>query len=100
MGNLENLKRWLRMCVALAACGAAAAFAQDEASEPPKVQAVAPVRPAPVTTPALPDAFDDPDDVPLPDPDLWQRIRIGFSLYPLDFPLVNNQVERKLSRPA
>ena len=26
---------------------------------------------------ALPPAFEDIDDVPMPDPDLWQRIRKG-----------------------
>ncbi len=38
--------------------------------------------------PTLPEAFDDPADVTLPDPDLWQRIRMGFALEPLDSPLV------------
>jgi membrane-bound lytic murein transglycosylase D len=38
--------------------------------------------------PALPEAFDDPADVTLPDPDLWQRIRMGFALEALDSPLV------------
>jgi membrane-bound lytic murein transglycosylase D len=42
----------------------------------------------PATPPAqIPDAFDDPD-LPMPDPDLWQRIRKGFLLEPLDTPLV------------
>src|SRR5688572_23214857 len=38
--------------------------------------------------PALPDPFEDPDDVPMPDPDLWHRIRVGFILEPLDSRLV------------
>jgi membrane-bound lytic murein transglycosylase D len=47
----------------------------------------------------LPSAFDDVDDVPLPDPDLWQRIRVGFALEPLDSPLVAEQEEWYASRP-
>jgi membrane-bound lytic murein transglycosylase D len=47
----------------------------------------------------LPPAFDDVDDVPLPDPDLWQRIRVGFALEPLDSPLVAEQEEWYASRP-
>ena len=46
----------------------------------------APAAQQPPVTPALPSAFDDVDDVPLPDPDLWQRIRMGFRLEPLDSP--------------
>jgi membrane-bound lytic murein transglycosylase D len=38
--------------------------------------------------PTLPEAFDDEADFTLPDPDLWQRIRMGFALEPLDSPLV------------
>jgi membrane-bound lytic murein transglycosylase D len=48
---------------------------------------------------ALPPAFEDPDDVPLPDPDLWQRIRLGFSLEPMDSPLVREQEDWYTSRP-
>ncbi|APV50539.1 hypothetical protein BWI17_13060 [Betaproteobacteria bacterium GR16-43] len=33
---------------------------------------------------AFPPAFEDPDDVPLPDPDLWHRIRMGFALEPME----------------
>jgi membrane-bound lytic murein transglycosylase D len=47
---------------------------------------------------AIPDAFDDPD-VPLPDPDLWQRIRKGFLLEPLDTPLVHEHEAWYSSRP-
>ncbi len=47
----------------------------------------------------LPEAFEDPDDVPLPDPDLWHRIRMGFALEPLDSPLVFEHEEWYASRP-
>src|SRR5512141_2035910 len=49
--------------------------------------------------PPLPSAFEAPDDVPLPDPDLWQRIRRGFSLEPLDSPLVQEHEAWYASRP-
>jgi membrane-bound lytic murein transglycosylase D len=56
--------------------------------------------PAPqVSKPALPDPFDDPDDVPMPDPDLWQRIRVGFLLEPLESPLVTEHENWYASRP-
>src|SRR5947209_12347192 len=97
MSNLANLRSWLRMGLALAACGAAAAFAQ-ETSEPSPPPAVA-AKPAPTTTPSLPDPFDDPDDVPMPDPDLWQRIRVGFALEPLDSALVHEHEDWYASRP-
>ncbi len=44
----------------------------------------------PQATPAphLPAAFEDLDDVPIPDPDLWHRIRVGFMMEALDSPLV------------
>ncbi|MGZ5042464.1 MAG: transglycosylase SLT domain-containing protein [Usitatibacter sp.] len=48
---------------------------------------------------ALPSAFEDMDDVPLPDPDLWLRIRMGFALEPLDSPLVAEHEEWYASRP-
>ena len=48
---------------------------------------------------ALPSAFEDQDDVPLPDPDLWQRIRVGFALDPLDSPLVAQHEDWYASRP-
>ena len=50
-------------------------------------------------TPHLPQAFEDPDDVPLPDPDLWHRIRVGFLLEPLDSPLVMEHEDWYSSRP-
>ncbi|HEX4781189.1 MAG TPA: transglycosylase SLT domain-containing protein [Usitatibacter sp.] len=55
-----------------------------------------PASPAP---PSLPAAFDDVDDVPLPDPDLWQRIRLGFALEALDSPLVAEHEAWYASRP-
>ena len=53
---------------------------------------------APATA-ALPPAFEDIDDVPMPDPDLWQRIRKGFALEPLDSPLVTEHEAWYTSRP-
>ncbi len=47
----------------------------------------------------LPSAFDDPQDVPLPDPDLWQRIRMGFAMEALDSPLVLEHEAWYSSRP-
>lgn len=49
--------------------------------------------------PELPEAFEDPEDVPMPDPDLWHRIRVGFQLDPLDSPLVQEQENWYSSRP-
>jgi membrane-bound lytic murein transglycosylase D len=63
--------------------------------------ALAPAAP-PATAPeaaALPDPFEDPDDLPMPDPDLWQRIRVGFLLDPLDSPLVHEHEAWYTSRP-
>src|SRR6185503_19561654 len=48
---------------------------------------------------AIPPAFDDIDDVPLPDADLWQRIRVGFRMEALDSPLVADQEDWYASRP-
>ena len=59
---------------------------------PEREVAVAPV-------PALPDPFGDPDDAPMPDPDLWHRIRFGFALEPLDSVLVNEHENWYASRP-
>ena len=61
-------------CLALAA-GLAASSGWVAAAEAPHLV-------------AFPPAFEDPDDVPLPDPDLWHRIRMGFALEPLDTPLI------------
>ena len=55
--------------------------------------------PADPPLPSLPPAFEDIDDVPLPDPDLWQRIRLGFRLDALDSPLVAEQEAWYSSRP-
>jgi membrane-bound lytic murein transglycosylase D len=65
--------------------------------------ALAPVQiPAAETPPAaaaFPPAFEDIDDVPMPDPDLWQRIRKGFAMEPLDSPLVTENEAWYTSRP-
>jgi membrane-bound lytic murein transglycosylase D len=54
---------------------------------------------APAAAPSLPPAFEDIDDVPLPDPDLWQRIRKGFGMEALDSPLVAEHEAWYTSRP-
>lgn len=54
--------------------------------------------PSPIAPAAIPDAFDDPD-LPMPDPDLWQRVRKGFLLEPLDTPLVQEHEAWYSSRP-
>ena len=51
------------------------------------------------TKAAFPPAFEDIDDVPMPDPDLWQRIRKGFSMEALDSPLVAEHEAWYSSRP-
>src|SRR5437773_11312726 len=48
---------------------------------------------------ALPAAFEDQDDVPLPDPDLWQRIRMGFTLEPMESRLVAENEAWYAGRP-
>ena len=55
--------------------------------------------PLPLPPPALPSAFEDLDDVPLPDKDLWERIRVGFALEALDSPLVAEHEAWYSSRP-
>jgi membrane-bound lytic murein transglycosylase D len=50
-------------------------------------------------SPALPAAFEDPEDVPMPDPDLWHRIRMGFAMEALDSPLVMEHEAWYSSRP-
>lgn len=74
------------MCAVAAALAAGGAFLLPSAS-------LASVKPP------LPSAFDAPDDVPMPDPDLWQRIRVGFALEPLDSPLVQEHEAWYASRP-
>jgi membrane-bound lytic murein transglycosylase D len=54
---------------------------------------------AAATIPSLPSAFDDPEDVPMPDPDLWHRIRVGFLMEPLDSPLVATHETWYAGRP-
>jgi membrane-bound lytic murein transglycosylase D len=83
---LPNFTRHLRILAALLLLVSAAAWGTPEPS-------------ATLTGPALPSAFDDPEDVPLPDPDLWERIRMGFALEPLDSPLVHDQEDWYASRP-
>jgi membrane-bound lytic murein transglycosylase D len=74
--------------VALALAGAA--FPAGAEMDDPHLAALAP---------HLPPAFEDPDDVPLPDPDLWHRIRVGFLLEPLDSALVLEHEAWYSSRP-
>src|SRR5688572_13706531 len=65
----------------------------------PLVSIGAPDTVPPPAKPALPDPFDDPDDLPMPDPDLWHRIRVGFLMEPLDSPLVTEHENWYSSRP-
>ena len=76
----------MRICAIAAALAAGGAFLLPSA-------ALGAVKPP------LPSAFEAPDDVPLPDPDLWQRIRVGFALEPLDSPLVQEHEAWYASRP-
>jgi membrane-bound lytic murein transglycosylase D len=61
--------------------------------------AIAPAADTPPAAAALPPAFEDIDDVPMPDPDLWQRIRKGFAMEPMDSPLVAEHEAWYTSRP-
>jgi membrane-bound lytic murein transglycosylase D len=82
---LNYFKQFLRIFALAATLAAGSVFgAQDEAPQGP---------------PVLPPAFEDPDDVPLPDPDLWHRIRVGFSLEPLDSSLVHEHEAWYSNRP-
>ena len=92
MTNWMNLKRRLKSIPLLALLFAAGALAAE-----PSAPAAPPASPS--AQPALPSAFADPDDVPMPDPDLWYRIRVGFALDPLDSPLVADAEEWYTSRP-
>jgi len=74
--------KWIPLVAALVATGALA---------------TPPAAPSPARA-ALPDAFEEPD-VPLPDPDLWQRIRKGFLLDPLESPLVHEHEAWYSGRP-
>ncbi len=81
------------IALALSACGLAAPLAA------PAVPATAPAATPAAPVPALPDPFGDPDDVPMPDTDLWQRIRVGFLLDALDTPLVREHEDWYTNRP-
>ena len=61
--------------------------------------AFAATQPSAAAKATLPAAFEDQDDVPLPDPDLWHRIRMGFVLDPMDSPLVHENETWYASRP-
>src|SRR5436190_436866 len=79
---LKHFLSFSAMVAALAAGGALAATA-----------------PAALAKLAIPPAFETQDDVPLPDPDLWQRIRMGFTLEAMDSPLVAENEAWYASRP-
>jgi membrane-bound lytic murein transglycosylase D len=82
---LNYFKQFLRIFALAATLAAGSVFgAQGDAPQGP---------------PVLPPAFEDPDDVPLPDPDLWHRIRVGFSLEPLDSSLVHEHETWYSNRP-
>jgi membrane-bound lytic murein transglycosylase D len=88
---LTDFERHLRAIALVLALGLTPALLAAAAPATP---------PAPAAPPAaLPDPFDDPDDLPMPDPDLWQRVRVGFLLDPLDSPLVRQHEEWYASRP-
>ena len=77
--------KWFAVAAALAAAPASGSAAALD--------------PAEHVVPTLPSAFEDPDDVPMPDPDLWHRIRMGFLMEPLDSQLVLEHEEWYASRP-
>src|SRR5258708_25885290 len=81
-----NPMNWRRNLGALAVLGALWPAVPAAASDSP-------------STATLPPAFEDIDDVPVLDPDLWQRIRKGFALEPLDTPLVAEHEAWYSSRP-
>jgi membrane-bound lytic murein transglycosylase D len=84
---LGNLRRILSTLVLSLALGPATALCATATG------------PQAAAAPHLPAAFEDLDDVPLPDPDLWHRIRVGFQLEPLDSPLVMDHEDWYSSRP-
>ena len=88
---MKDLKPWLRILAVAAALAAPMAMA---APESPDREVVPEPRPL-----ALPDPFDDPDDVVMPDPDLWHRIRFGFALEPFESDLVHEHENWYASRP-
>jgi membrane-bound lytic murein transglycosylase D len=87
------LKRRLRTLAIALALGLAPGIAAAAAEPSPAPTAAAPI------APALPDPFDLPGDLPMPDPDLWQRIRVGFLMEALDSPQVHEQELWYSSRP-
>jgi membrane-bound lytic murein transglycosylase D len=89
---LNDLKRNLRTLAIALALAPALALAAPPVPATTAASAV-------LAVPSFPDPFDDPDDVPMPDPDLWQRIRVGFLLDPLDSPLVRDQEDWYTNRP-
>lgn len=93
---MTDWNRHLRTWTGALALGLASVVAL--AAAPAKPPAAPSASPAP-TPAALPDPFDDPDDVPMPDPDLWQRIRVGFALEPLETPLVRQHEDWYSTRP-
>ncbi len=91
---MRDLTRYLRLAATFAAAFATAtafgAAPVPGAQFPPTATPRAPLLPA---------AFEDPDDVPMPDPDLWHRIRVGFIMEPLDSQLVHEHEEWYSTRP-
>jgi len=83
---LNEFRRKFKFCAYAAALAAGAALFLPSAGTA-------------AVKPALPSAFEVPDDVPLPDPDLWQRIRVGFAMEALDSPLVQEHEAWYSSRP-
>lgn len=98
---MTDLKRYLRTLAGVLALGlpSVCALAAAPAQPPPATPVSAAASSAASKPAALPDPFDDPDDVPMPDPDLWQRIRVGFAMEPLDTPLVRQNEDWYTSRP-
>ena len=92
---MKILKRRLGILALLAAFGLGPAPAPAAVTP----EAAPAAKPATLAKPVLPDPFDDPDDVPMPDRDLWQRIRVGFLMEALDSPLVHEQEVWYSSRP-
>ena len=91
---MKDLRRRPILVVLALVAAAGPAFAPLAATE-----AVTVATPAAAAAPHFPDAFEDLDDVPLPDPDLWHRVRVGFLMEPLDSPLVQEQEAWYASRP-
>jgi len=91
MPNSTYLKRHLKALAGIAVAALVPAFALASNADSAGPDALALASP--------PSAFDDVDDVPLPDADLWERIRLGFALDPLDSPLVAEQEDWYASRP-